>query len=247
MMESPINLKARCETHRREEAVARLFTHHSRFDPSQERPDFVLLLMDVSSSLRSRARRILTSVATLGLVRTPSGMGDVGATLGQLNGVLESGGFRVLRVLNGSGTMRPDGADAVMILLRGTEARLHREFYSGIRKFLAPGARMYIEEVRPMDRLVHHCVIRSTDGVWVRSKEPCDERSAAPLPLFASMIADGGLRLIQTLPWVDERSRLVPAHRREGLREAVSWILVVAADEPARRRGAAALVEGLNL
>jgi len=85
--------------------------------------------MDVSSSLRSRARRILTSVATLGLVRTPSGMGDVGATLGQLNGVLESGGFRVLRVLNGSGTMRPDGADAVMILLRGTEARLHREFY----------------------------------------------------------------------------------------------------------------------
>ena len=61
------------------------------------------------------------------------------------------------------------------------------------------------------------------------------------------MIADGGLRLIQTLPWVDERSRLVPAHRREGLREAVSWILVVAAAEPAGRRGAAALVEGPNL
>ena len=133
--------------------------------------------------------------------------------------------------------------------LRGEDPgwRLHREFYSGIRRFLAPGARMYIEEVRPMDRLVHHCVIRSTDGVWVRSKEPCDERSAAPLPLFASMIADGGLRLIQTLPWVDERSRLVPAHRREGLREAVSWILVVAAAEPARRRGDTALVEGPNL
>ena len=50
-------------------------------------------------------------------------------------------------------------------------------------------------------------------------------------PLFGSMIADGGLRLIQTLPWVDARSRLVPA-QREGLREAVSWILVVAAAEP---------------
>ena len=34
-------------------------------DPS--RPDFVLLLSDVSSSLRSRARRVITSVVTLGL------------------------------------------------------------------------------------------------------------------------------------------------------------------------------------
>lgn len=115
--------------------------------------------------------------------------------------------------------------------LRGEDPgwRLHREFYGGIRPFLARGGRLYIEEVRPMDRLVYNCVIRATDGVWVPYKEPCDERTAAPMPAFERMMGEGGLQLLESLPFVDERSRLVPRDRRGGLEHAMSWILVVGA------------------
>ena len=97
---------------------------------TNERPDFVLVLTDVSSSLRSRARRLITSVATLGLLRTPSGAADVNAALGRLNDALESNGFRVLRVISGSESMEAGGAaDDVLLLLHGSDARLHREYY----------------------------------------------------------------------------------------------------------------------
>ena len=60
---------------RRQETAFRAAMERSSFDgllhssSSDERPDFVLTLTDVSSSLRSRARRLITSVATLGLLR----------------------------------------------------------------------------------------------------------------------------------------------------------------------------------
>ena len=90
--------------------------------------------------------------------------------------------------------------------------------------------------MRPNDRLVYNCVIRATDGMWVTYKEPCDERTAAPMPAFERMMADGGLQLLHSLPFVDERSRLVPRARPGGLASAMSWILVVGA-RPAARPG----------
>ena len=39
----------------------------------ENRPDLVLTLVDTTTSLRSRARRLIYSVATLGMVRSSSG------------------------------------------------------------------------------------------------------------------------------------------------------------------------------
>ena len=93
---------------------------------STDRPDFCLSLTDVSSSLRSRARRLIASVATLGLVRTASGTGD----LSQLSNALEESGFRVLRILSGPEAQAAGVTEAdVLLLLRGTDSRLQHQFY----------------------------------------------------------------------------------------------------------------------
>ena len=89
---------------------------------TDERPDFVLTLTDVSSSLRSRARRLITSVATLGLLRRTASQNDnLNTALENLTASLESNGFSALAVLSGPDAMDAGGgADDVLLLLRGT-------------------------------------------------------------------------------------------------------------------------------
>jgi anoctamin-10 len=97
-------------------------------DLVEDRPDFVLGLVDVSSSLRSRARRLITSTLTLGLMRTASR--DVSEALSTLSAALEASGFRVVRVLSGAEATSAGATDAsVLLMLRGTDARLQREYY----------------------------------------------------------------------------------------------------------------------
>ena len=86
----------------------------------EERPDFVLALHDVSTSLRSRARRLLFSVATLGMLR--SSAGDINEELARVGAALEASGFCVLQLMQESG-------GEILVLLRGTEQKLQREFY----------------------------------------------------------------------------------------------------------------------
>ena len=85
--------------------------------------DFALALTDVSSTRWSKARRLMRSVATLGLMRGGSS-DDLDAALGTLSGLLESAGFQVLEISGPGG-----GSDDVIALIRGTDAQLHKEFY----------------------------------------------------------------------------------------------------------------------
>ena len=84
----------------------------------EDAPDFALALSDVSSSLWSRSRRLIFSVATLGMMRRG---GSVDAALVLLSDALEEAGFRVLQMTQEHGD--------IIVLLRGTDARLQREFY----------------------------------------------------------------------------------------------------------------------
>lgn len=87
---------------------------HDETEPA----DFALALSDVSSSLWSRSRRLIFTVATLGMMRSA---GNVDSAVAVLSDTLEAAGFRVLQLTQ-------DGGD-VIVLLRGSDARLQREFH----------------------------------------------------------------------------------------------------------------------
>lgn len=65
--------------------------------------------------------------------------------------------------------------------------RLHRGFYSGIRRFLSPGAVLHISEVEPEKAVVF---LPHDDP------DPWDIRPRPALQDFVEMIRDGGLRYI---------------------------------------------------
>lgn len=83
--------------------------------------DFVVELTDVSSYRWSKARRLIGTLS-LGLIG-PKGVGDgdVERLLGELDAALEAAGYRPTRLAGSAG--------GHVVLLRGTEARLHRELY----------------------------------------------------------------------------------------------------------------------
>ena len=83
-----------------------------------EEPDFAIALSDVSSSLYSRSRRLIFSIATLGMMRSA---GNIDSAVTLLSDALEAAGFRVLQITQ-------ERCD-VIALVRGTDTRLQREFY----------------------------------------------------------------------------------------------------------------------
>jgi predicted RNA methylase len=67
--------------------------------------------------------------------------------------------------------------------------RLHRGFYSGIRRFLSPGAVLHVSEVEPEKAVVF---LPHDDS------QPWDIRPRPALEDFVPMIEDGGLRYVDT-------------------------------------------------
>lgn len=86
---------------------------------SDDNADYALAITDVSAHRWSRARRLMRSVATLGLLRDAP---DVDQALSKLTASLEAAGFHVVECSQPS-----DGN--LYLLLRGSEAKLQREFH----------------------------------------------------------------------------------------------------------------------
>ncbi|MDB5071553.1 MAG: hypothetical protein JWM87_2664 [Candidatus Eremiobacteraeota bacterium] len=74
--------------------------------------------------------------------------------------------------------------------------RVHRTFYAGIRPFLTGDARLFISEVNPADATVF---------IPPDAPEPYDVRPRPAAADFATMIAAGGLELLETAEYFTGR------------------------------------------